>query len=108
MDTLKVLAQSLPTVGILTDFYTVPAATQTTVSSIIICNLYSLGTSFSVSVAIGGAVDDPKQFIYYTTPLDVNDTFIATVGLSLASGDVIRVLSSTGNVSFNLFGVEIN
>lgn len=106
MDTLKVLGQAAPSSGILTDLYTVPSAAQTAISSIIVCNLSNTGTSFNVSIAINGAGDSQQQYIYYGMPLDVNDTFIATVGISLTSNDVIRVLSSAGIVSFNLFGVE--
>ena len=36
-DSLKVLGQSAPSATTETDFYTVPAQTQTTVSSIVVC-----------------------------------------------------------------------
>jgi hypothetical protein len=106
-DTIKVLAQSAPAAGILTVFYTVPSVTSTTVSSIIICNVSGSNDEFSISIAIAGATDTLKQYIYYNTPLDTNDTFIATIGITLASSDVIRVLSNGGYLSFNLCGVEI-
>jgi len=105
-DVIKVLGQVNPTINILTVLYTVPSMVQTTVSSIVICNTSGNIDSFSVSVAVGGAADTLKQYIYYGQPLDANDTFVATIGMSLAAGDVVRVLSSAGNLSFNLFGVE--
>lgn len=106
-DTLKVLGQAQPTINVLTNIYTVPGAAQTTVSSLVICNLSNIGTSFNIAIAIGGASDSLQQYIYYNMPLDSNDTFIATIGMSLAAGDTIRVLASSGIVSFNIFGVEI-
>lgn len=105
---IKVLAQLVPGVAILSDFYTVPLATSTSTSSIVICNQNgSVNILFRVSVAVGGSADNSKQYIYYDLALGGNDTFIATIGLSLGSGDVIRVQSSAANVSFNLFGVEV-
>lgn len=106
-EALKVLGQIVPSATTLTAVYTVPAVTQATVSSISVCNQNATSVTFRISVAVNGAADDPKQYMYYDLPLLENDTFIATVGLSLAAGDVIRVRSSTANVSFNVFGVEL-
>lgn len=106
-DLLKVLGQTIPIGGNLVALYTVPSNSQSSISTLVICNQNNVGTSFNISVSIGGAADTPAQYIYYQIPLDVNDTFTATIGISLSAGDVIRCLSSTGNVSFNLFGVEI-
>ena len=106
---LKILGQAAPGATILTNLYTVPASTSTYVTSIIICNQNSATTvKFRVSVAPGGAVDNAKQYLYYDLPLDNNDTFIATIGITLATTDVIRVQSDTTNVSFNLLGIELS
>jgi hypothetical protein len=108
-DALKVLAQSQPAANTLTTIYTVPNTVDigTTVSSIVICNTAATSDVFRISIAIGGAADTPAQYIYYDLPMDGNDTFIATIGISLAEGDEIRVRSTTGNLSFNVFGVEV-
>lgn len=106
-DTLLVLGQSNPTANVLTTLYTVPSATSTTISSITVCNQSSGSANFNVSIAVAGAADSPQQYIYYQLFLDGNDTFIATVGLTLAATDQVRVLSTTGNLSFGLFGVQI-
>src|ERR1700748_958631 len=103
-ESLKVLAQLVPTPITLSDLYIVPTATSTSVSSITVCNQNgSTNILFRVSIAVGGATDDPKQYIYYDLVLGNNDTFIATIGLSLSAGDVVRIKSSDPNVSFNLF-----
>jgi hypothetical protein len=106
-DTLLVLAQSNPTANVLTTLYTVPASTSVTVSSLTVCNQSSASASFNVSIAPGGATDSPQQYVYYQLFLDGNDTFIATVGFTLATTDQVRVLASTGNLSFGLYGVQI-
>lgn len=104
--TFKILSQTEPLATALTDSYTVPALTSTAVSSLIICNRSATVTSFRVSIAQAGAADDPKQYIYYDVTIPGNDTFIATVGLTLATTDVIRVYATLATLSFSFFGTE--
>jgi hypothetical protein len=106
-ETLKVLGQDDPTATVLTDLYTVPGATSAVVSSIMVCNQNATAIKFRVSVAIAGAADDPKQYLYYDVAIPALNTFAATLGVSLATTDVVRVESDTANVSFNLFGTEV-
>ena len=108
-ESLKVLAQLVPSPTTLTNFYTVPAATTATASSFLVCNQNaSVDIVFRLSVAVGGATDDPSQYLYFDLALGSNDTFVATIGISLGTGDVVRIQSSAANVSFNLFGVEVS
>ena len=64
--------------------------------------------AFRVSVAIAGAVDAAKQYLYYDVTLTKNNTFVATIGITLGAADVVRVHTDTAGVSFNLFGVEVS
>jgi hypothetical protein len=107
-ETIKVLGQSSPSATSLTDAYTVPALTAAAISSIIICNRGVEYANVRISVAVAGAADDVKQYVYYDLLCDPNNTFIATVGLTLSAADVIRVYSDTGNVSFQFFGTEVS
>lgn len=107
-ETLSVLGQVVPTAQLLTDLYAVGGGKQATVSSLTVCNQSSYPGTFRVSVAVAGAADDPKQYIYYERPLEPNDTFIATIGMTLAATDKVRVFSSNSAMSFNLFGVEVS
>lgn len=106
-DTLKALAQSKPAATTLTDAYTVPGATTATVSSISVCNQASTSTSFRISVAVAGAGDTSKQYLYYNVPIAGYDTFVATLGITLGAADVVRVYATDANLSFNVFGVEV-
>ena len=107
MDTLKVLAQSNPSAATWTNAYTVPAATSATVSSIVVANRSAVATSFRISVAVAGAADGPKQYLYYDVAINGNDSFAATLGITLAATAVIRVYATLATLSFNIFGVEI-
>lgn len=105
--TIKILGQANPTNSVLTDIYTVPANTTCTISSITACNAGTVEGRFSVSVAVGGAASAPAQFIYSDQSLEDRSTFVATIGITLGPGDVLRVKASSGDFSFNVFGIEV-
>lgn len=104
----KILGQLNPSATTLTDLYTVPASTKTTGTSIVIANRSSSSTSFRISVAVAGAADDAKQYLYYDVAIPGNDSFTATIGITLAATDVVRVYATLATLSFNLFGIEEN
>ena len=104
--TLKILGQSNPSATTATTLYTVPAATSTVCSSLVICNRSATATSFRVAVRQGGAALSNEHYIYYDVTIAGNDTFIATIGLTLATTDVVTVYATLATLSFNLFGQE--
>lgn len=106
-DTLKILAQVAPAATTLTVAYTVPALTSAVISSVVVCNRGVSATTFRISVAVAGAADATKQYLYYDCPIAANDTFAAALGITLATTDVFRVYAGNGNLSFNLFGVQV-
>ncbi len=108
-DNFKILGQSLPNASTLTTLYTVPATAYATISSIAICNQDSINPALArISVAVTGASDNLAQYIYYDVPVPSNKTFVATMGITLSSSDVVRGQSNNGNMSFNVFGAEIS
>jgi hypothetical protein len=104
----KILGQSSPSATTETDLYTVPAATSTVCSSVSICNRGTTQTTFRVSISQGGAATTNKDYLYYDVTLAGNDTFIATIGVTLAATDKIRVYSGSSNLSFQVWGTEIS
>ena len=106
--TYKVLGQSSPSTTTETDLYTVPSATKSVVSSLIVANRGATTASFRISIAVSGASTSNKDYIYYDLPIGGNDTFIATVGLTLSATDVIRIYSSNSSLSFSIYGSEIS
>jgi hypothetical protein len=115
MITYKVLGQVCPTsnTGALTPLYTVPTGASAVLSSITVCDVAGGGGTFSVSISVNGAADDPKQYIYggqtVGMVIDPQDTFIATIGITLAAGDTIYVRSFSVNpseIAFQAFGAE--
>lgn len=104
--THKVLGQVLPAATTLTTLYTVPGSTQAVASTLSICN-QGVSTTFRVAVRVAGASIEAKQYVIYDTTVNANDTVFLTLGITLATTDVVSVYAGTANVSFNLFGAEI-
>jgi len=99
-------AQAYPVAATYTQLYVVPALTTSVVSSIIICNQSGVKDTIRISIRVGGAIDSTKDKIYYDLPVDKNDTFIATIGITLSTTDEVWVYTTNGTCSFNLFGQE--
>lgn len=106
-ETLKVLGQANPAATTLTDMYTVPASTSTVVSTLQIANRTNGNIRVRVSVAIAGAADSLEQYIIYDQLVLKQDTITLTIGMTLATTDVVRVYTDTLGASFNLFGTEV-
>ena len=104
--TLKVLGQNKPAATTLTDLYTVPGATTTAVTSISVCNSSASSDTFRISIAIAGAGDTAKQYLYYDVTIPGNNNFTLTTGITLGAADVIRCYSGSGNLAFSAFGAE--
>ena len=105
--TYKVLGQISSSANALLTLYTVPT-TAAIVSSITVCNRGATDSSFRIAVSINNASISNEQYIYYNVPIGPVDTFIATVGLTLSLGDIVRVFSIGNNLSFQIFGSEIS
>lgn len=104
---LKVLGQSAPLAATLTTLYTVPAATQVSTSSIVVCNRSATATSFRVAVRPAGAGISDEHYLYYDVAIPGNDTFVSTIGISLGATDVVSVYATLATLSFNYYGQEV-
>jgi hypothetical protein len=104
----KVLGQSAPLAATLTTLYTVPSATEAVSSTITVCNRSSTSTTFRIAVRPAGAGISNEMYLYYDVPIPGNETFAATIGMTLEATDVVSVYATLATVSFNLFGQEIS
>lgn len=102
----KVLGQSNPAATTATTLYTVPASTSAIVSTITVANLGVSGT-FRIAIRPAGATLAALHYIAYDASLNANDSIAFSLGVTLATTDVITVYASTANFSFSAFGSEI-
>ena len=103
----KVLGQQNPSATTLTTLYTVPSLTSAVVSTLMVCNQAATNGTFRVAVRPTGAAIDPKHYLSYDTVVPANDSIALTLGITLATTDVVSVYASSTSMSFNLFGSEI-
>lgn len=104
--TYKVLAQSAPSATTNTDAYTVGSSTSAVVSTITVCNRGAT-TTFRIAVRPAGAAIANQHYIIYDNVINANDTVSLTLGITLATTDVVTVYVGAATVSFSLFGSEI-
>lgn len=105
--TYKVLGQVAPDATTDTTLYTVPAATETVVSTIVVANRVATGATFRIAIKPAGAALANEHYIAYDVALGASDSTTLTFGITLAATDVITVYASTADTSFNVFGSEI-
>ena len=104
----KVLAQSAPSAATATNVYTVPAATETVISTVIIANRAATAGTFRLSVRPNGGTQTNAMYCAYDVPVAANDSTTLTLGITLDATDVITVYCSSADMSINIFGTEIS
>jgi hypothetical protein len=104
----KVLGQVAPSATTNTTLYTVPALKETVVSTLVIANRSGANASYRVAVRPAAATLANEHYVAYDVAVGGGDSTTLTLGLTLATTDVITIYGSTANLSFSLFGSEID
>lgn len=104
----KVLAQSAPSATTATDVYTVPSATETVISTVIIANRAATAGTFRLSIRPNGASQTNAMYLAYDVPIAANDSTTLTLGLTMDAADVLTAYCSSADMSVNVFGTEIS
>lgn len=105
--TYKVLGQSAPSATTATTLYTVPAATQTVISTITVCNRAATSATYRIAVRPTGTALANQHYLVYDATIGANATDTLTLGITLGATDVVTVYASTANFTFNAYGSEI-
>lgn len=103
----KVLGQVAPAATTLTSLYTVPALTSAVCSTLSICNR-GISTQIRVAVRPAGATIADKHYIAYDVPVNQYESVFLTLGVTLATTDIVSVYAGTADISFGLFGTEVS
>lgn len=103
----KILGQQIPTATTNTTLYTAPAATTAIASTLQICNQAASAGTVRVAARPAGASLTTAHYLLYDTSIAANDSLSLTIGMCLGTTDVLTVYSSSGSISFTLFGSEI-
>jgi hypothetical protein len=104
----KVLGQSAPANTSNADLYTVPASTQAIVSTLAISNTTSSSATARVFIRKAGATAAASNALAYDITIGGNTVTTLTIGITLATTDVVTVQTGTANaLTFQAFGSEI-
>ena len=104
----KVLGQAAPSATTATALYTVPAATETVISTITICNRGSAAGTIRLYIRPNDETLSNKHYIVYDASVAAKDTLFLTVGATMDATDVLYCYASTGDFSFNAYGSELS
>jgi hypothetical protein len=73
-----------------------------------VANRGGISAIYRIAIRPAGAAINDKHYIAYDVVLGAGDTVALTLGITLATTDVVSVSASTNDLSFNLFGSEIS
>ena len=102
----KVLGQANPAATTATTLYTVPSGKSSVISTLVIANLAATAATYRVAIRPAGAALANTHYIAYDVALAASDSTALTLGITLATTDVVTVYASSANVNFSAFGDE--
>ena len=105
----KILGQKNPSAAAVDTLYTVPSAKKAVISTISVANTTATAATFRLILQPSADVSATiltKQYLAYDITVGASDTTVITVGLTMATGDVLKVYASTATVAFQAFGDE--
>lgn len=103
---IKVLGQVAPNATTETNLYA--ASSSAVGGNLIACNRSNVAVFYRVSVSVGAGATATKDYLIYDSLLPGNESLCLLSGLTVSSGDDVRVYVDTANASFSLMGEEIS
>ena len=106
--TYKILGQKSPEAAADFNLYTVSGSKQAIINCITVANRDANSATYRISVRPDGATLTTDHYIAYDVQVGSNLSVALNLGITLDTNDVITVQSSSGLVTFNAYGVEID
>ena len=104
----KILGQKSPAATTDFNLYTVSGSKQAIINCITVANRDANSATYQISVRPDGATKTTDHYIAYDVQVGSNLSVALNLGITLDTNDVITVQSSSGLVTFNAYGVEID
>lgn len=104
----KVLGQSAPSATTDTTLYTVPSATETIISTIVIANRAASAGTYRIAIRPNGATLANSHYVAFDVAIAANDSTALTLGITIDAADVVTVRASSADMTFTAFGSEIS
>ena len=104
----KILGQAAPADTSNADLYTVPASTESIISSLAVANVTATDATYRIYVRAAGAAAADSNALVKDGTATANTTTTIGIGISLAATDVVTVQSGTADaLTFHAFGTEV-
>ena len=104
--TYKVLGQANGTTAV-SNVYTVPAATQAVISTVVIANRSSSNVNYRIAVCQNAAAVSNTNYIAYDAVISGNDSIGLSLGITMGNNDLISANASSNVLTLSIFGTEI-
>lgn len=105
----KVLGQKRPTANTSWDIYAVSGTKDSIINCITVANMDADNSAtYRISVRPDAATLTDDMYIAYGVQIDPASSVALNLGITLNQNDVLTVQSSSGLVSFNVFGAELD
>lgn len=104
----KILGQSAPSATTATTAYTVPSARSAVISTIVVCNRSATAATYRIALRPAGATLADQHYVAYDVSVGGNDSTTVSIGITLATTDVVTIYASAATLSFSVFGSEIS
>jgi len=104
----KILGQKSPAAATDFNLYTVSGSKQAIINCITVANRDANSATYRISVRPDGATLTTDHYLAYDVQVDSNASVALNLGITLDTNDVLTVQSSSGLVTFNAYGVEID
>lgn len=104
----KILGQAAPADTNSANLYTVPAGTETIVSTIAIANITATDATYDIHVREAGAAISDGNLLVKGATVSANTTTVVSIGVTLSATDIVSVTSGTGSaITYHAFGTEV-
>ena len=107
-ESYKILGTSAPSATTNTDLYTVPSSTSAVVSTISVCNRSASATTYRIATRPAGATIANNHYVTYDVEISANNTHTLSLGITLATTDVVTVYAGSADLTFIAYGSEIS
>jgi hypothetical protein len=104
----KILGQKSPAATTDFNLYTVSGSKQAIINCITVANRDANSATYRISVRPDGATLTTDHYLAYDVQVGSNLSVALNLGITLDTNDVLTVQSSSGLVTFNAYGVEID
>lgn len=104
----KILGRKAAAATTAEELYVVPSGSSAVVSTIVIANRSAASKTYRLAIKqTSGTTLGSEHYLAYDVPIAANDSTALTLGITLASGNVVVTYASAADLTITAFGSEL-